>query len=228
VLVSETRSLTLVPRPACGERTGEGRPSQDGTRSLTEPPAEIHAPVTADEIAKTFDDAPPSDDISGHSPEDWATLAIFWLMCGCVFLQFFTRYVLNNSFAWTEEVAIYCLVAVVFLGAAMCVRISRHIHVDFLYRYVGGSAGRILSTFVDALKIVVFGYLAWLVWRYSAIISDENMTTIDFPKRPLFMVVMLSFALMALWSAKVGWDNLRRGYSVLERPGAFDGSEGPV
>ncbi len=31
---------------------------------------------------------------------------------------------------------------------------------------------------------------------------------------------------MALWSAKVAWDNLRRGYSVLERPGAFDGSEG--
>jgi TRAP-type C4-dicarboxylate transport system permease small subunit len=189
-------------------------------------PTETHTKVTADELAQTFDEAPPSDDISGHSPEDWVTLAIFWLMCGCVFLQFFTRYVLNNSFAWTEEVAIFCLVAVVFLGAAMCVRTSRHIHVDFLYRYVGGVPGRIFSTFVDLLRIVVFAYLAWLVWRYKSIIPDERMTTVDFPKWPFFMMVLIAFALMALWSAKVAFDNVRRGYSVLERPGAFDGSEG--
>ncbi len=106
---------------------------------MTQP--EIHTPITSDEIAKTFDEVEVPIDLSGHSPEDWVNLAIFWLMCGCVFLQFFTRYVLNNSFAWTEEVAIFCLVAIVFLGSAMCVRTSRHIHVDFLYRYVGGLPG---------------------------------------------------------------------------------------
>ena len=53
----------------------------------------------------------------------------------CVFHQFFTRYVLNDSYAWTEEIASYCLICVVFIGSAMCVRPSRHIHVDFLYRF---------------------------------------------------------------------------------------------
>lgn len=191
---------------------------------MTQP--EIHTPITSEAIAKTFDEVEATIDLSDHSPEDWVNLAIFWLMCGCVFLQFFTRYVLNNSFAWTEEVAIFCLVAIVFLGSAMCARTSRHIHVDFLYRYVGGLPGRALSTFVDVLRIIVFAYLAWLVWKYKSLIPDENMTTIDFPKWPFFMVVFVSFVLMALWSAKVAWDNLRRGYSVLERPGAFDGSEG--
>ena len=191
---------------------------------MTQP--EIHTPITSDEIAKTFDEVETPIDLSGHSPEDWLTLAIFWLMCGCVFLQFFTRYVLNNSFAWTEEVAIFCLVAIVFLGSAMCVRTSRHIHVDFLYRYVGGLPGRALSTFVDVLRIVIFADLAWLVWTYKSLIPDENMTTVDFPKWPFFMMVFVAFVLMALWSAKVAFDNLRRGYSVLERPGAFDGSEG--
>ncbi len=191
---------------------------------MTQP--EIHTPITSEEIAKTFDEVETPVDLSDHSPEDWVNLVIFWLMCGCVFLQFFTRYVLNNSFAWTEEVAIFCLVAIVFLGSAMCARTSRHIHVDFLYRYVGGLPGRALSTFVDLLRIVVFAYLAWLVWKYKSLIPDENMTTIDFPKWPFFMVVFVAFVLMALWSAKVAWDNFRRGYSVLERPGAFDGSEG--
>jgi TRAP-type C4-dicarboxylate transport system permease small subunit len=191
---------------------------------LTQP--EIHTPITQDEIARTFDEVEAPADASIYSAEDWLTLAIFWLMCLSVFLQFFTRYVLNDSFAWTEEIAIFCLVAVVFLGSAMCVRLSKHIHVDFLYRYLPGRAGRIAATFVDILRTFVFAYVGWLVWRYKTIIPDERMTTIDFPKWPFFMLVLAAFALMTLWSAKVAYDNWRRGYSVLERPGAFDGSEG--
>ncbi len=183
---------------------------------------EIHTPITTEEIAKTFDEVAVPDDISGFGVEDWVTLGIFWVMCGCVFLQFFTRYVLNNSFAWTEEIAIYCLVAVVFLGSSMCVRLSRHIHVDFLYRYLSPLAARIMATGVDIVRTVLFVYLAVLVWRYAAIIHDERMTTIDFPKMPFFMMVFAAFILMAIRSLIVMIGNIRRGYSILERPGAFD------
>lgn len=185
-----------------------------------------HTPISSEEIAKTFDEAEaPPIDLSGHGLEDWVTLAIFWLMCACVFVQFFTRYVLNNSFGWTEEIAVYCLVAVVFLGSSMCVRLSRHIHVDFIYRYLPGLPGRVLATCVDVVRIVVFSYLALLVWRYSTVIADETMTTINFPKMPVFMLVFAAFVLMALRSVQVAIGNWHRGYSVLERPGAFDGSE---
>lgn len=189
---------------------------------MQDPP---HTLVTNEEIVRTFDEVEVPVDLSGHGLEDWLTLAIFWMMCLAVFLQFFTRYVLNDSFGWTEEVAIYCLVAVVFLGSAMCVRLSRHIHVDFLYRYLPRPAARLLATAVDIVRIVVFGYIAWLVWRYSEVISDERMTTIDFPKMPVFMLVFAAFVLMTLRSVQVAVANIRRGYSVLERPGAFDGSE---
>jgi TRAP-type C4-dicarboxylate transport system permease small subunit len=178
--------------------------------------------ITTEEIAHTFDDVAVPDDVSGYAIEDWVTLGIFWLMCACVFLQFFTRYVLNNSFAWTEEIAIYCLVAVVFLGSSMCVRLARHIHVDFLYRYLPKRMGRIAATFVDVIRVILFSYLALLVWRYSSIIHDERMTTIDFPKSPFFMMIMVAFILMAL-RAFIGMiGNIKRGYSILENPGAFD------
>jgi TRAP-type C4-dicarboxylate transport system permease small subunit len=186
------------------------------------PHPEIHTQITTEEIARTFDEVEVPIDLNSYGVEDWITLAIFWMMCGCVFLQFFTRYVLNNSFAWTEEVAIFCLVAVVFLGSVMCVRQSRHIHVDFIYRYLSPSAGRVLATFVDVVRILLFSYLAFLVWRYASIISDERMTTIDFPKMPFFMMVFAAFILMAIRSVQVMVDNIRRGYSILERPAAFD------
>lgn len=189
---------------------------------------EIHTPISQEEIAKTFDEEVAPVDLSPYAIEDWISLVIFWLMCACVFAQFFTRYVLNDSLAWTEEIAIYCLVAVVFLGSVMCVRLSRHIHVDLIYRLIPAGLGRALALFVDIARIGVCGYLAWLVWKYSSIISDEMMTTIQFPKKPVFMIVFAAFVLMSLRGVQVFYGNIRRGYSILERPDAFDAPGDPV
>ena len=93
------------------------------------------------------DDAPV--DLGHYIVEDWASLGFFWLLGLCVFYQFFTRYVMNDSAAWTEEIARYLLMSTVFVGIAAAVRRTRHIHVDFLYRLLPASAGRVLSTVVD-------------------------------------------------------------------------------
>src|SRR4051794_41504331 len=120
---------------------------------------ETHRQITADEIAHTFEEeATPKVELGIYAFEDWVALAIFWLMAGAVFLQFFTRYVLNDSLAWTEEIATYCLVAVVFLGSAMCVRLDRHIHVDLIFRYLPHDVARVLSTAIDIVRTVFFAY----------------------------------------------------------------------
>jgi TRAP-type C4-dicarboxylate transport system permease small subunit len=107
---------------------------------------EVHKQITAEEIAHTFEEeAPKAPDLSVYAFEDWLALAIFWIMALCVFLQFFTRYVLNDSYAWTEEIATYCLIGVVFIGSSMCVRLSRHIQVDLIFRYLPHSGGRARS-----------------------------------------------------------------------------------
>ncbi len=186
-----------------------------------------HHPSTVEEIAHAFEEeAAPHADLSGYAVEDWVTLAVFWGMALCVFLQFFTRYVLNNSLAWTEEIAINCLVVVVFLGAAMCVRLSRHIHVDVLYHYIPHGPARALSIAVDLVRIGFFAYGCYLLWRYVAIVADERMVTVNLPRGIVFYSVLAAFVLMLLRSIQVFIANLRRGYSVLERPGAFDGIGG--
>lgn len=187
---------------------------------------EIHTPVTGEELAAVFEEGMTHVELGDIGPEDWLAIAIFWIMALAVILQFITRYVLNDSFAWTEEIAVYALIGVVFVGSAMCVRISRHIQVDFLYRYLPHRVGRILATFVLGLQVLFFGYMSWLVYKYSSLISDERMTTVDLPKSIVFYTVLFAFVLMTLRAAQVLVTSLRRGYSVLERPGAFDGSEG--
>ncbi|MFB6450884.1 TRAP transporter small permease [Bradyrhizobium tunisiense] len=189
--------------------------------------AEIHRQITADEIAHTFEEeATPKVDLGVYAFEDWVALAIFWVMALAVFLQFFTRYVLNDSYAWTEEIATYCLIGVVFIGSSMCVRLSRHIQVDLVYRYLPHAAGRVLSTAIDLIRIAFFGYAIKLVWVYIQIIGDEQMTTINLPKDYVYYAVLFGFVLMFARSVQVAVQNWRQGYSVLERPGAYDGSEG--
>ena len=73
-------------------------------------------------------------DISIYGWEDWITFALFWIMAAVVFYQVYTRYVLSDSAGWTEEIARYFLVAVVFIGASMSVRKNNHIQVDYFYR----------------------------------------------------------------------------------------------
>jgi TRAP-type C4-dicarboxylate transport system permease small subunit len=187
-------------------------------------PANPHTSVTGEELAQVFEEDQGPPDLSPFSVEDWVALAVFWGMALCVFLQFFTRYVLNNSFAWTEEIAINCLVVVVFLGSVMCVRLSRHIHVDVLYHYMSAGLARALATFVDLVRIGFFAYACKLLWRYVNIVSRERMVTVDLPRSIVFYTVFAAFVLMLLRSIQVAWRNWRRGYSVLERPEAFDGT----
>ena len=184
--------------------------------------AEHHTPITAEEIAHVFEEEEAPPDLSVYAVEDWVTLAVFWLMALCVFLQFFTRYVLNNSLAWTEEIAINCLVVVVFLGSVWCVRQSRHIQVDVLYHWLPHRPARVLATLVDVVRVAFFAYACWLLWRYVGIVADERMVTIDLPRGIVFYGVLIAFVLMLVRAVQVAVANWRRGYSVLERPEMFD------
>jgi len=184
---------------------------------------EVHTQVSAEELAQTFEESEHAPvDLSDYAFEDWLALGLFWAMCLAVFVQFFTRYVLNDSFAWTEEIATNLNVALVFIGAAMCVRLNRHIQVDFLYRYLPPIPGRILATAVDLARVVFFAYGAVLIWRFMDIVADEQMTTIPLRKNLTYAFVFIGFVLMFFRSLLVTVANWRRGYSVLERPEAFD------
>ncbi|RDI58857.1 TRAP transporter small permease [Microvirga subterranea] len=184
---------------------------------------EIHTQVTAKELAQTFEENEHAPvDLSEYAFEDWLALALFWAMALAVFVQFFTRYVLNDSFAWTEEIATNLNVALVFVGSAMCVRLNRHIQVDFLYRYLPQRVARVLATVIDLVRVAFFAYAATLVWRFMGIVADEQMTTINLPKNLAYAFVFIGFVLMCFRSVQVAVANWRRGYSVLERPEAFD------
>jgi TRAP-type transport system small permease protein len=157
-------------------------------------------------------------DLSHYRLEAWIAFGFFWVLAVDIFYQFFTRYALNDSAAWTEEIARYLLICTVFVGVAASVRTNRHIHVDFFYRYLPAGLCRAMSTFVDLVRIVFFAYAVVLTWQMMQKMGNYKMTIVDLPMNVVYAVCGIGFGFCVLRSVQVAIENWRRGYSVLERP----------
>jgi TRAP-type C4-dicarboxylate transport system permease small subunit len=186
--------------------------------------ARLHMTTDIDALPKVMGDdgefhaTDEAVDLSHTTIEGWIAVAIFWLLGATVFYQFFTRYVLNNSASWTEEIARYLLIATVFVGAAIGVVKNNHIQVDLLYRYLPRALSRALSLAVDVLRIAFFGAMVVLTAQMMQKMENYKMTIIDLPMNLLYGVCLFGFLMMAVrsvWVLRVHW---QRGYSVLERP----------
>ena len=157
-------------------------------------------------------------DLSGTTPEAWAALLFFWALGLTVFYQFFTRYVMNDSAAWTEEIARYLLIAVVFTGATIGVTKNNHIQVDFFYRFMPPPMARLMATIVDVMRTAFFAAAVVLTILMMMKLGNSRMTMVDLPMNYVYGVCALGFAMMTLRSVLVARRHWQRGYSVLERP----------
>jgi len=157
-------------------------------------------------------------DLTHYTFEAWIAFGFFWVLALTIFYQFFTRYVLNDSAAWTEEIARYLLICVVFIGIAAIVRSNRHIHVDFFYRYLSLPIARALSTLVDVLRVVFFVAAVVLTWQMMQKMGNYRMTIVDLPMNLVYGVCGVGFACAVIRAVQVGIEHWKQGYSVLERP----------
>jgi TRAP-type C4-dicarboxylate transport system permease small subunit len=157
-------------------------------------------------------------DLSVYRFEDWIAFGFFWVLALTVFYQFFTRYALNDSAGWTEEIARYLLICIVFVGAAVSVRKNTHIHVDIFYRFMPHLMKRVLSTGVDIVRVLFLGYAVYLTWLLMGKIGKQQMAIIDWPIGLIYAVVMFGLTLMCFRAAMIAIKHWRQGYSVLERP----------
>jgi TRAP-type C4-dicarboxylate transport system permease small subunit len=156
-----------------------------------------------------------------HHPEDWLAFVVFWALAAIVFLQFFTRYVLNDSVTWTEEIARYGLIWVTYIGAVMVTRRNSHIAVALLPNLLPARAGRLLLALVD---LAVLGFLALLAYFSVLIIARmqvQRMTIVELPMSWVYAAVVLGCCLMLVRQFLRVWRNARDGWrSAQEAPTA--------
>src|ERR1700712_3741896 len=97
-----------------------------------------------------------------HHPEDWIAFVLFWTLAIIVFLQFFTRYILNDSLAWTEEIARYGLMWLAFIGGAVVTRRKTQISVELLGNLM--KPGPLRSALFALVDLVTLGFMGLLAY----------------------------------------------------------------
>ena len=171
-----------------------------------------------DQLAASFGEADDAVDLSDTIPEAWLALLFFWALGLTVLYQFITRYVFNDSAAWTEEIARYLLIATVFVGAVIGVAKNNHIQVDFFYRFMPQGLSRSVSLLTDVLRVAFLAMASYLTWLLMQKMGNYQMTIVNLPMNIVYGVVLLAFVLMTWRSVWVMRRHWQQGYSVLERP----------
>ncbi|MDD7973762.1 TRAP transporter small permease [Roseinatronobacter alkalisoli] len=156
-------------------------------------------------------------DLSDLRWDDSIVFIVFWVLAFVLFLQFFTRYVLNNSLGWTEEIARFLLIGVTFIGAVMATRKHSHIAVEFIYRWVPRPLRRVAQTSIDLVSVGFFAIMSWYSYQVSGR-TQQMMVSIDVPKSIVYLIVSVSFASMAFCAARNMIKHLRTGTSKLIDP----------
>lgn len=72
--------------------------------------------------------------------EEGLAVACMALLVAITLLNVVTRYLTAQSFAWTEEISIFLMVAMTLAGASAAAARDRHIRIEVLYD--SGTAGR--------------------------------------------------------------------------------------
>lgn len=91
------------------------------------------------------------------------TIAVMMaVMTIVIALQVFTRYVLNDSLTWTEEIGRYLMIWICFLGSAMALKYGEHISVTFIEERF---PPRIRQGVRLAIAVTVLAFFALATWE---------------------------------------------------------------
>lgn len=115
-----------------------------------------------------------------------------------VIAQVISRYVVGRPFTWSEELARYMLVWIVYLFAAVAFRLSRHMGIDFFVLILPDRLRGIVRISGDLL---IFGFLV-VVLRYGpelvGITLPQTSAALGIPMGLVYLAFPVSAGLMAL------------------------------
>lgn len=168
------------------------RPTAEPSRAGSAAPAD-EAQREVDVLFEEWQEQEAHTDLSDLNWTDVLVFTIFWVLFAVVFLQFYTRYVLNDSLGWTEEIARYLLIMVTFVGSIMAMRKGSHIAVEALLVFLPAAAKHWTLVAVDGLVALFCGAMAWYAYQLGAL-APGYMVSIDIPKGYMYWAVAAALA----------------------------------
>ena len=166
----------------------------------------------------------------------WVAMALATAIILILFAQIFFRYALNSSILWSEEVATWCLVWLVFIGSAAIMRRWEHVHIPMLIRRLPLGARPGVIIFAKLATGLAVALVAWhgMLWVLGP--GHISSQTSGISTHWIKLAVPIGAGLMALFALRCALEDIlrwRRGemeyfrtYGDLELEGATGAQAG--
>jgi len=147
-----------------------------------------------------------------HAILSWFSIAVFFVLIVDVVLGVGSRYILGNQIRWTEELATFLLVWLVFCGASIAYYDRAHLGINLLVESFHPSARKI--TRVASLLIVLIFTLTVMVWGGSQLTMErfemgQMMSTLGIAKAWQYLTIPFNGVFIALFNIGMILQTLR-------------------
>jgi TRAP-type C4-dicarboxylate transport system permease small subunit len=129
---------------------------------------------------------------------DRVTLLLLTILLLVVGAQIFARYVLNHSLFWSEELARYLFIYLVFLGAAIVLRREGHIQVSFFVEQLSPRLRRAVAVLGDLLLLGFAGIVFTQSVRLAAMVWTVPTAALLIPWTLVYLGIILGMGAMVL------------------------------
>lgn len=140
----------------------------------------------------------------------WLAMVLATAIIAILAAQIYFRYVLNSSIIWSEEVATWCLVWLVFLGGASIMRRWDHVQIPMLIRRLPLRVRPGVIIAVKLLAALACGLVAWYGLQWVLGVGHITSQTTGISTRWIKLAVPVGAGLMVLFALRGALEDARR------------------
>jgi TRAP-type C4-dicarboxylate transport system permease small subunit len=123
----------------------------------------------------------------------------FLVMVLVIGLQVFARYLLNDSPAWTESLALFLLTYLVLLGSALGVRKNAHMGLYFVVENLPGKLPAFFEVLVTIIMLSFGATMAYYGYELMQQTAEHLVPTLGLSKAWSYFPVVLGGILIVLF-----------------------------
>jgi TRAP-type C4-dicarboxylate transport system permease small subunit len=131
------------------------------------------------------------------------------------------RTILGVSSVWSEELARFLYVCIVFLGTALLARDDEHIRVAVITDRVGKRTAAVLRFLTILLTIPFIGVMTWGAWMNTRLNWKTYAPTLDWLS--IGYIYLMIFLTGILMLGYLGTNLLRHARDIMPRPAVMTG-----
>ncbi|WP_366655685.1 TRAP transporter small permease [Fodinicurvata sp. EGI_FJ10296] len=128
--------------------------------------------------------------------EEALVAILLTVMLATIILQVLARYVFNLPLAWTEELARYLFIWLIFLGSSQAMRWGNHIAIGMVADRLPDILARISALIVHLLIAAFLVVLIFMGWRIAMTVAPVMSVAMKMPLMIVYLPLPIAGAVM--------------------------------